>query len=167
MDLSAVTIVNEPLVRATHAEVDDLESFFGVRFPMGYREYVTILGEGIFAGYYIRIYPPWRILHGCNNVNEWRKLVDEFWFWDAGRHVLTKSEVLECIILGDTMNGDHIVFHPRNPDDIFVLPLEEEEIYGIRGGVFAALDWFCASGVLTEPVTERDFEPFDSRVTRK
>ena len=59
-----VTVVGGPLVLSSPAEVDAAEAQLGIRFPTGYREYVTRFGEGVLGGYYIRIYPPRRILSG-------------------------------------------------------------------------------------------------------
>ncbi len=156
IDLHAVHILETPLVRATHTDVDALEMYFAVRFPTGYRQYITTLGEGIFAGYSIRIYPPWRILYGPNSVTEWRALVNEFWFWDESQSVLSKSEALACIIIGDTLAGDHLIFHPRNASELYVLPLHNEHIYRVGPTLLDALAWLCTSGTLTDPITQRD-----------
>lgn len=109
MKLEDIRIVGEPLVLATPADVDGLESRLWIAFPEGYRDYVTRLGEGILGGSFIRIYPPWRIE---NEIAEWRRRINKYWFWDEGRHVLPKECALECVIIGDTRSGDEIVFHP-------------------------------------------------------
>jgi len=72
-------------------------------------------GEGLLAGY-VRVYPPHQILKGDNNVNAWRERIDEYWFWDAGKDVLSKDRALECVIVADTMDGDELVAHPSDPD---------------------------------------------------
>src|SRR5262249_6380317 len=66
-----------PLALSPPAEVDAAEMQFGIRFPAGYREYVTQFGEGVLGGY-IRIYPPRRILSGANNVAAWRRRIDQY-----------------------------------------------------------------------------------------
>ena len=157
------TVIGGPRVLATVDEVDAAEAKLGVRFPTGYREYVTHLGEGVLGGSYIRIYPPRRILSGPNNVTEWRQRIDEFWFWDDGKDVLTKEMALQSVIIGDTLNGDELVVHPSNPERVLVLPRDSETIYVGGEGLAATIEWLCSSGELTEPFVERDFEPFDSR----
>src|SRR5262245_40085049 len=57
-----ITVIGSPLVLSTPVEVDAAEARLGIRFPTGYREYVTKFGEGVLGGSYIRIYPPHRIL---------------------------------------------------------------------------------------------------------
>ena len=163
MTLNDIKIVAEPLVLSSNAEVDDAEADLGIRFPSGYREYITRLGEGVLGGNYIRIYPPRRILTGLNNLAEWRQRVNEYWFWAAAAVILTKEKVLECIIVGDTLIGDELIVHPSNPERIYVLPRELESIFVAGDGLLPAMEWLCSSGTLIEPFAERNFEPFDSR----
>src|SRR5262245_48527290 len=158
-----ITVVGGPLVLSTAAEVDAAEAQLGLRFPTGYREYVTRFGEGVLGGYYVRIYPPRRILGGNNNLAEWRERVNQYWFWDAGREVLTRKKALESVIIGDTLDGDELIVHPRRPERVYVLPRNSEEIFIAGDGLSAAIEWLCGSGTLTEPFPERQFEPFDSR----
>ena len=159
MTLDEITVVGWPLALSTDAEVDAAEAALGLRFPFGYREYVTRFGEGVLGGSYVRVYPPRRILGGLNNVDEWRRRIDEYWFWDDGADVLTKEQAQECVILGDTLDGDELVVHPRDPERILVLPHERDEIHVAGDGLLDALEWLCGSGVLTEPFAERNFEP--------
>lgn len=158
-----VTVVGAPLVLSSPAEVDAAEAQLGIRFPSGYREYVTQFGEGVLGGSYVRIYPPRRILSGANNLVEWRRRIDQYWFWNGGRGALTKEQVLEAIIIGDTLDGDELIVHPANPERIYLLPRQSEEIYVAGEGLPAAVEWLCTSGTLTEPFPERNFEPFNSQ----
>jgi hypothetical protein len=99
----------EPLVRADLSEVRNLEAQLWISFPDGYTEYVTMLGEGVLGGTFVRIYPPWRI---ARELEAWRSRIRKYWFWDAGREVLPKERAVECVIIGDTWDGDELVFHP-------------------------------------------------------
>jgi len=153
-----------PLILSSVAEVDAAEAKIGARFPLGYREYVTRFGEGVLGGSYVRIYPPRRILNGLNNLEEWRARIEEYWFWEDGCEILTKEQALESVIVGDTVDGDELLFHPNNPDRLVVLPRNSESIFVAGDGLPEAIDWLCSSGTLTEAFAERDFEPFDSRL---
>jgi hypothetical protein len=157
-----VTVVGAPLVLSPPAEVDAAEAQLGIRFPSGYREYVTQFGEGVL-GSYVRIYPPRRILSGANNLIEWRRRIDQYWFWDGSSGTLTKEQALEAVIIGDTLDGDELIVHPGNPERIYVLPRQSEQIYVAGDGLPAAIEWLCTSGTLTEPFPERNFEPFNSQ----
>jgi len=158
-----VTVVGGPLVLSAPTEVDAAEAQISIRFPSGYREYVTRFGEGELGGTYVRIYPPRRILAGENNLEEWRQRIDKYWFWNEGIDVLTKAQALVSVIIGDTLDGDELIVHPGNPERIYVLPRQSEKIYAARDGLAAAIEWLCTSGTLTEPFPERNFEPFDSQ----
>src|SRR5262249_17740167 len=77
--------------------------------------------------------------------------------------VLTKTQALESVIIGDTLDGDELIVHPGNPERIYVLPRHSEKIYVAGDGLLAAIEWLCTSGTLTEQFPERNFEPFDSQ----
>jgi len=141
----------------TKIDVQDLESRLGTTVPVGYGEFITRFGEGVLGGSYIRIYPPSRILA---ELEEWRSRIDEYWIWDEGCDVLPKDQALKSIILGDTVDGDELIFHPDRPDNVYVLPRDSESIFLAGIGLAQAVEWLCTSGVLTEPFNERDFEAF-------
>lgn len=144
------------------ASIDQAEARLGIKLPSGYREYITRFGEGILGGY-IRVYPPHQLLDGDNSVTEWRARIREYWFWDEGEQLLTKEKALECHIVADTIEGDEIVAHPSNPDQLYVLPRYEEQSYIAGEGLLATLEWLLSSGVLTEPIDDRSFDPFDGK----
>ncbi len=77
--------------------------------------------------------------------------------------MLSKEQALQSVIIGDTVDGDELIVHPDNPDRIYVLPRNSEDIYVAGDGLPAAIEWLCGSGTLTEAFSERNFEPFDSR----
>lgn len=159
MKIEEIPIVREPLVLATQADIEGLESRLWITFPQGYRDYLTRLGEGVL-GSFIRIYPPWRVE---NELAGWRRRIAKSWFWDKGRDVLPKERALECVIVGDTVNGDEMVFHPSRRDHLFVLPVDDEQIFEAGTDLLAAVEWVCGSGRLVEPRPEPHFEPFGSR----
>jgi hypothetical protein len=156
--LTDVRITGKPLVLATSTEVDALEAKLWITFPKGYREYVTELGEGVLGGDLVRIYPPWRI---AKELDEWRGRIAKYWFWDKSRAVLPKERALECVILGDTTNGDEIVFHSSRPGTLFVLPRDTAKADVLTGDLWVAVDHLC------KEFTARDFVPFDSRKEKK
>lgn len=164
MEFEDIQVVGEPLVRATPNEVDALASQLWITFPDGYREYVTRLGEGVLGGTLVRIFPPWRIE---KELIEWRRRIGKYWFWNKGRDLLPKERALECLIIGDTLNGDELVFHPSRPGQLFVLPGESETVFEAGSDLLSAVEWMCASGKLVDPFEERNFEPFDSRTITK
>ncbi|MDR2880540.1 MAG: hypothetical protein LBV29_01375, partial [Azoarcus sp.] len=138
--------------------VAEAESVLSIHFPTGYQEYVTRFGQGILGGDYIRIYPPHRILA---DLAEWRQRIDEYWFWDDGKKVLSKEQALQSVIIGDTVDGDELIIHPDNSEKIYVLPRDHKKIYVAGDGLPAAIEWLCSSGKLTRAFKKRNFEPYD------
>jgi hypothetical protein len=159
LDYDRIEVIGTPTGRASSDEVDAAERTLGIRFPAGYREYVTRFGAGVLGGTLVRIYVPQRILTGYNNVTEWRARLERFWFWDEGRDVLTRDEVRASVIIGDTLQGDELIVSPAHPGRIYVLPHDDERIYLAGEDLPTALEWLCGSGVLTEAFPERRFEP--------
>lgn len=148
-----------PLPVAAH-EVDAAEAALTVTFPSGYREFITRYGRGVLGGP-VRIYTPDDMLHGANNVREWRQRIDEYWFWDKTEALFPKAHALECIVIGDTVGGDELVFHPAQPSRLYVLSHDFDEAYlASESGLDAAVDWFFTSGVLDKPFEDKSFEPY-------
>lgn len=144
---------------APSAEVDAAETAFG-RFPTGYRDFIMRYGRGLIGGL-VRIYTPDGLIDGPNNVSEWRKRIDEYWFWDQSADLLSKGHALECVCIADTVGGDELIFHPSNPDRVYVLAHDFDEAYLVsETGLEAAVDWFFTSGVLDQPFEDDSFEPF-------
>lgn len=160
MKIEDVQVVNGQLVLATSEEVDAFASLFWINLPDGYREYITRLGQGVLGSSFVRVYPPWQIE---KELVEWRRRINKYWFWDAGCDLLPKDRALECVIIGDTTNGDELIFHPSRPNRLFILPVESDQIFEAGSNLLDAIEWIFSSGELVEPYEGREFEPFDSR----
>jgi hypothetical protein len=57
------------------------------------------------------------------------------------------------------MMSDEVVFHPSNPEALYVFPRDEERIYRIGARFEDALERLCTSGVVSQPVASLYFEP--------
>lgn len=147
-----------PLQGVADDDVSAAEAAIGAVFPAGYRAFITRYGRGVLGGI-LRIYTPDGILNGPNNIKEWRARIGEYWFWDASESLLPKAHALECVIVGDTVGGDELIFHPSAPDRLYVLAHDFDEAYLVSTtGLEAAIDWFFTSGVLDEPFEDDSFE---------
>jgi hypothetical protein len=151
-------LVFEPLKTAIPAEVAAVADRLGLRFPDGYAEYVTELGEGTLSDY-LRIWSPRAVQDG---LEEYRRLLSDHFSWDRDGP-LSPAHTGEVVMLGDTLDGDSLVFHPDRPDDLFVLPRHDDQIYRIGPGLEAAIDWLFDSGVLRRPRGLPYFEPTGER----
>ena len=92
-------------------------------FPAGYHDFMTMVGPGILGGM-VRLYPPSRI---DAEQSEWRQRIDEFWFWGDGP-LLSAVDAQQAVRIADTLGGDELVFHPRKPNRLMLLPHEDEEV---------------------------------------
>ncbi|HLM01711.1 MAG TPA: SMI1/KNR4 family protein [Pyrinomonadaceae bacterium] len=151
------------LTLAAPDEVDNVEADLNVSFPAGYKEYVTTLGLGEYCNY-IRIDMPRAILSGCK---EHQQTLDDYWFWEMGEDLLSKEKAIESIKIGDTVDGDVIIFHPSNSEELFVLPRHDDMLHKIGSNLYEAIDWLCVyrhnphSGSVGETHVQRYFVPYN------
>ncbi len=142
------------LFTVTNDEIISCEKKLNIRFEEDYKEYILKYGRGILGGTYIRMYLPTKIV---DELEEWRDRINEYWFWDEGKDVLTKEEALKSVIVGDTFDGDEIIYYK---EEYFILPRHSEMIYKTGKTLEETINWLCSAGILTEPFIEREFEPF-------
>jgi hypothetical protein len=143
------------LFLADEEEILACEKTLNVTFDEDYKDYVQKYGSGILGGTYVRVYLPETIVL---TLEEWKNRINEYWFWDEGKEVLMKDEVLNSIRIGDTFDGDEIILLNSK---YYILPRNSEMIYKAGNTLEEAITWLCSSGILTEAFTEREFEPFD------
>lgn len=143
------------LFLASEEEILACEKTLNIAFDEDYKEYVLVYGSGILGGTYVRIFLPETIIL---TLEDWRNRITEYWFWDEGKGVLTKDQVLNSIRIGDTFDGDEIILYEG---EYFVLPRYSEMIYKTGNTLEETITWLCSSGILTEAFSEREFEPFD------
>lgn len=144
MDYGSVHLMNDDSMLVSPQAVARLERQLGTTMPTGYKEFVETLGLGVLNDT-VRIYMPERIFA---EFRDFQRRWNEYWFWDEGRDVLSKAKALECIIVADTGNGDELVFHPSQPDKLYVLPHGSEQIFEPGGTLDEAIEWILHSGVL-------------------
>lgn len=143
------------LFLAVHEEILACEKTLDFVFDESYKEYVLKYGSGILGGTYVRIFLPETIIV---TIAAWRDRITEYWFWDEGKNVLTKEEVLSSIRVGDTFDGDEIILFKK---EYYILPRHQEMIYKTGDTLEETINWLCSSGILTEAFSEREFEPFN------
>lgn len=156
-----VYLVSKNLKLFTQGDVDELEEKLSINLPDGYLEFMTHLGEGGYCDY-IRVYPPKRIL---NEYRQCQERWNEYYFWDEGRDILTKQQVVESIIWADTIDGDELIFHPSQPNDIYLLPRHSDKIFYLGKSVAEALVWLLKPNAIL-PI-EEDFIFFRSWINRR
>lgn len=158
LNLSQVEVRGERVL-ASDEEVRDAERRLGTTFPMGYRDYVTRLGEGVLNDL-IRVFPPWRVLAG---LDEHRGGMAGFWSWHSDDVVFDQDDAMTSIPIADSLDGDVITFEPANPDRIIVLPRQQDRLYARGPDLLEVINWVCSGRVIRSLGPQRYFDPFDSR----
>ena len=160
MDLDDIRLVSTRLAPSAPGEVSAAEAALGCRFPAGYAAYVERFGGGDL-GHFLRVYPPERVLAARA---EWQQRVTEYWFWDTEASGTTPEHLREGVVVADSFDGDELCFHPDDPDTLFVLPRNSDDVHRVGPGLLAALEWMLGSGELTTaPSGPVDFEPWQHR----
>jgi hypothetical protein len=131
-------------------EVEALKQHLGFALPSGYREFITHFGEGDYCDLF-RIYPPSSIREEYASYREsWKTWYYEsrdvkHWFYEGSEHILSEEQLQACIIVGDSFDGDYIVYHPSQPDKLFVLPRHYYKIYTLKADFSDLHIWIEAS----------------------
>lgn len=145
MSFRDVYRVSNSLEVVTEEEVRAVERDLGVTFPAGYLEYVTTLGKGVYCGY-VHVFMPTQIQQAYQQKQtEWETNLG----WPAGEKILSRKQVVESFILAETTDGDDLIFHPQQPDKLFVLANTDAMIYDVGADLEEALNWLYEAGVLT------------------
>jgi len=172
--LGTIYRISDKLDLATAEDVAIAEVSLKTQFPVGYREYVTTLGNGSLDSL-VNVLMPARIVSDLAGERE-RWAGDAPDFFDLTP--LPLPRLLESILLFTTFNGDDIVFHPDDSTTMYVLPRSEEQIYTLRGSLLDALEWACTASMLmmrehtyvlgaSGHFVERSFYTFESFVDRR
>jgi hypothetical protein len=156
MNIQHMYQISSQLKTASPDDVDRLESHFKTTFPVGYREYVTQLGEGVLNDF-VRVYMPQRIIETLDR--ETRPRWAEYFLWDEDPE-LTKEEVLQSIAFADSVEGDELIFLPDRPEDIYLLARHSWGLPRIGDGLLEAIDWMH-DGNLCLQVEHPYFRPFE------
>lgn len=160
MDLDDIRLVSTRLAPSAPTEVAAAEAALGCRFPAGYAEYVERFGEGEL-GHFLGVYPPAQVLEARAT---WQERITEYWFWEPGSSGATPERIREGVVVAGSFDGDELCFHPDDPDTLFVLPRNSDDVHRVGPGLLPALDWMLTSGVLTTAQPgPPDFEPGQHR----
>ena len=113
MIFDEVHVVSRELNTTSQDAVQAAENVLNIKFPVGYEEYVTRMGKGVFSNW-VRVYMPDRIV---NEHADFKERWSEHYFWEKEK----MPEVLESLILGDTLDGDELVYHPNLNEFVYLL----------------------------------------------
>ncbi len=126
------------------SELDELEATLGFDLPVGYREYLSELGDGYFCGN-IHVRTPSGVLNK-ENVGHWDKVVElavDFEAWDEQRF-LSDSELKNAVVFAKSDEGDLFVACPEKVGQLYELPRGESRMYHYPKGFLEPFHFrFC------------------------
>jgi hypothetical protein len=158
---SEIYLVSDKLETILPELVTDAEAMLGATFPLGYLEYLTELGTGMFCDY-LYIYPPTKVVGELAAYREIFQESCDLWVQETQPQI-SREEFGKMIVLGHTMDMDKLAFHPENPSRIIAIPYSHDVIYQVGASLYQSLEWFrdfCVS-------PETDFKWFDSGVDHR
>jgi hypothetical protein len=132
------------------AEVEKVEAELGIRLPEGYRGFITRFGAGVYCDLF-RIYTPQEILE---KRNRWQKIP---YFWSNSEGILNAAELQASHAIGDSIDGDEIVFYLQKPENIFMMPRHSSEIVALQADFSDLHLWE------REPLSLLKFETWEKR----
>ncbi len=148
-----IYLVFNKLITATNEQIIKVEKKFGFKLPESYIHYITFLGEGLYSGF-IRIYLPDRIKDNSNSILVKRLHND----------ILNKYDFDKLICIGDSMEGDQIVFCPEYTNKIFICSRHFPELYFLDEGLYKPMKWSDSYGNVVN--NEDEIITFESSIPK-
>ncbi len=169
-----VYIIGDALDLAADDAVGEAEVALHTRFPHGYREYVTTLGDGTYNER-VHVLLPSVIL--AENVTQQEVWAENPELYEGYYDVIPHARLVQMIKFAGTDDGVDVVFHPDTPDDLYLLT--DDAAYHVGGSLGDALDWIFQTGLATPKVQRsiltatgefveydfRYFEPYTGRAS--
>lgn len=147
--------------RATKTDLKQAESALGVHLPRGYARFVRRVGGGSL-GHFVGVLAPDQLL---TSTEDWRTLVQEYWFWDTEESGADRESLQERgILLASSFDGDELCFDPADPETLYVLPRNDDVAHRVGPGFLAALEWMLSGRQLNPWVEGWTFEANNHRV---
>lgn len=133
-----------------------MQQWLAAPLPLGYREYMTTLGEGTYCDF-VRVLTPANIRETRDNR---RESVREHYgqFWGESENDLGLEEAEAGVFFANTIDGDEIYYLPTQ-ERLFALPRHADVLFWLEAGFMEPLDWTTPSG--REYVTQPPFRYFE------
>lgn len=159
-NFSKIYLVTTELETVLAMNVKTVERQLKTTFPLGYKEYITELGTGLFCDYFY-VYPPQKVLE---DFALYQKTFQEYYhLWSESHSLITKEDIGKLIVFAHTDEMDKVAFHSKDPTRVFVVPYSYEVINDVGSNLYEALDWVYELGV----PDDSDFRWFDSSVNQR
>lgn len=136
----------------SESELVSLECEGKLKLPQPYREFMKTCGTGTCGGAIYINRPDFNLL----------KQYTEYDFWEFDDSPIRQEQMQECVVIGNSIDGDYIAVHP-DVDGYILFPRHSEQIELFPGHDD---DFFCTvekiAFFLYEEYLEKYFEPAGS-----
>ncbi len=131
---NAIDKEQESTERFGSNDLANFEEMFEIELSNDHKAFLTEFGEGVLFNY-VRIFGLSKIER---EYREFQERWGEYYLWDSPESALSKSDLMESIIIGDTFNGDEFVISP-NKKGIYFLPQDDDRISCLGKGLESAI----------------------------
>jgi hypothetical protein len=140
-------IISKHIQPIAMTEVERLESTLGIKLPIGYRNFISRFGLGTYCDLFYIYSPDYILQEHAKHREFWKEWYytdtqgKSHWFFEGSESILNEAQLQECIIIGDTKDGDELVFYPAQPDKIYVLPRHSDKITWVNADLTDLHAW--------------------------
>ena len=117
-----------------------------LKFPQPYRNFMKTYGDGTYGGAICIYRPDFNLL----------KNYAEYDFWEYDNSPIRREQMKECVVIGNSIDGDYIAVH-RDVDGYIMLPRHSEQIELFPD---KDEDFLCTIGKIGYSLYEEDLENY-------
>lgn len=110
-------LTSKKLNRIEKNQLDQFQKASGLPLPSAYREFLETFGIGTYGGALCISFPDTEVL----------KEFVSYGFWLHENAPITQEELGECVVLGNSIDGDFLAIHPK-VTGLILLPRHDEYI---------------------------------------
>lgn len=103
--------------RLSESELVSIEQKGQIRLPQAYRDFMKTYGDGTYSGVICINCPDFELLD--------KYAEDDFWEYDGAP--IRREQMKECVVIGNSIDGDYIAIHD-DVDGYILLPRQEDRI---------------------------------------
>lgn len=119
-----ITIEEPPAVLSSEEEIQAFEARMQIVLPADHREFLKTFGEGVIFNHF-RVFGPDKIMAEAKVFQlRWQR----YFLWGTPNSALKVDQMGNCIIIGDSFNGDELVVSRDYPGEVFYFPQDKHQI---------------------------------------
>ncbi len=149
-----IIIEEPPAILASEEDIQAFEARMQIVLPADHRDFLKIFGEGVVFNHF-RVFGLDKIMAEAKVFQlRWQ----EYFLWEDSNSALKIDQMGNCIIIGDSFNGDELVVSRDYPGEVFYFPQDKHQILGLGPSLESAL-----VNLVDQLATEIERYPEDER----